>query len=301
MKMRRYQNAADLYRAQKALMRWIQQAGPCNYLHKGDIGHGLFNGCYGYDPARMFRYWLDAADELVAFAIFYPHKQFFDLQIAPALHQTDRHIELFDFCESETLKLAEELGKPLKQIDVDVDDCDAAQGAFITARGYQRATHSFTLTRHDLQALPSAALPSGFHFHQATAADAAQLADVHNHSFTNKWDAESYGAVFRAPHLEYEVVVVAPDGRFAAFTNLWVDEVNRSLLFEPVGTHSDFRRRGLGKALMSHALRRMQAERGIECAYVIHEPPAKNPASSALYASVGFKPLYDIYQYKKTL
>ena len=94
---------------------------------------------------------------------------------------------------------------------------------------------------------------------------------------------------------------MAPDGRFAAFVNLWIDQVNRSLLFEPVGTHSDFRRQGLGKALMVYAMRRMQAEQGIESAYVGHEPSDKNPASGALYASVGFKPLYEVYDYKKPI
>ena len=96
-------------------------------------------------------------------------------------------------------------------------------------------------------------------------------------------------------------MVVAPDGRFAAFVNLWVDRVNRSLLFEPVGTHSDFRRLGLAKALMVYAMRRMQAEQGVECAYVGHEPADKNPASGALYAAVGFQPLFEIYDYKKPI
>ena len=124
---------------------------------------------------------------------------------------------------------------------------------------------------------------------------------MHNHSFSAKWNAEKYLKVFRAPHMEYELVVAAPDGRFAAFTNVWVDEVNRSLLFEPVGTHSDFRRRGIGKALMVHALTRMRAERGIEHAYVCHEPPSKNPAAGALYASVGFAPLHEIHECSKPL
>ena len=92
---------------------------------------------------------------------------------------------------------------------------------------------------------------------------------------------------------------MAPDGRCAAFTNTWIDTVNRSLLFEPVGAHSDFRRMGIAKALMAYALRRMQAEAAITCAYVCHEPPTKNPASTALYASVGFKRLYDFYDYAK--
>ena len=187
----------------------------------------------------------------------------------------------------------------MKQIASDVFDCDPAYVAFAEERGYRYAKHGFSLTRHDLNCFPAAELPAGFRFHQATADDAARLADVHNHSFTNKWNAESYGKVFRSPHLEYEIVVEAPDGRFAAFTNVWIDDLNRSLLFEPVGTHSNFRRRGVAKALMVHVLRRMQAERGIKCAYVCHAPASENPAAASLYASVGFEKLHDIYEYAK--
>lgn len=214
---------------------------------------------------------------------------------------SDDHVAIFESCERETLRLGEKYGKAINAIEVEGCDCDPLHTAFIEARGYRRDSHSLSLTRHDLGDLPEANLPAGFRFHLATAADAEQMADVHNHSFTNKWNAESYSEVFRSPHMEYELVVVAPDGRFAAFINLWIDAVNRSLLFEPVGTHSDFRRRGMAKALMIHALRRMCAEKCIECAYVCHEPPEKNPASSALYASVGFKRLYDVYQYSRRL
>ena len=56
MKVCRYQGPEDLYRAQVALMAWMRERGPCNYLHKGDIGHRLFNGCYAYDPADMMRF-----------------------------------------------------------------------------------------------------------------------------------------------------------------------------------------------------------------------------------------------------
>ena len=155
------------------------------------------------------------------------------------------------------------------------------------------------MTRHELRSFPVAELPPGFRFRQATADDAERLADVHNHSFTSKWNAESYAKVFRAPHLEYEFVVEAPDGRFAAFTNVWIDALNRSLLFEPVGAHADFRRRGIGKALMVRVLRRMQAEHGIKCAYVCHAPASQNLAAAALYASVGFEKLHDIHEYAK--
>ena len=300
MQARRYQGPEDLYRAQAALMAWVRQAGHCNYLHKGDVGHRLFNSCFKYNPADVMRYWLDDSGEVCAFAVLDLPWDAFDLQVSPALRLSDHHIEIFEYCEGETLRLAERNGKRLEKIVVEVDDCDPAYIAFVEARGYSLLEPSFALTRHDLKNLPDAPLPRGFRFHQAAAGDAAQLADVHNHSFSNKWNAESYAKVFRSPHLEYEFVVAAPDGRFAAFTNVWVDDVNRSLLFEPVGTHSDFRRRGLGKALMAHVLMRMRAERGIKRAYVCHAPPSTNPAAAALYASVGFEKLHEIHDYSKS-
>ena len=293
-----YRSEDDFFRAQASLMRWTQRIGQCNYLHKGDIGHRLFNDCFGYDKSDMLRLWTDETGEVGAFAILVPHRNTFDLQVAPDLLFGDDHISIFEYCERETRRLGDKYNKEVTELEVEVLDRDPAHAAFVEARGYVRDKHLLTMTRHDLAQLSEAELPAGFRFYQATAEDGEQLADVHNHSFTNKWNAESYAEVFRSPHLEYELAVVAPDRRFAAFTNLWIDEVNRSLLFEPVGTHSDFRRRGIAKALMIHALRRMQTEHDIKCAYVCHEPPAENPASTALYASVGFAKLCDFYHIK---
>lgn len=296
-----YRKASDLLCAQSALMNWVCQTSQRGYLHKGDIGHRLFNGCYGYDKADVFRYWLDDAGKIAAFALLYPHWDSFDLQVAPGLCRSARHAYLIRYCEDETLRLGQKYGKTIKEWVVEVPECDSGHEDFLAACGYSRSKHWFTFTRHQLDHYADAALPEGFHFHDASAADAVALADVHNHSFSNKWNADSYGEVFRSPHLEYEIVVVAPDGRFAAFTNVWVDKVNRSLLFEPVGTHADFRRRGLGMALMTYVMKRMKADHGLACAYVCHEPADKNPASGALYAKAGFQKLHKIYEYVKPL
>ena len=301
MRLKRYSGPDDLYRAQDALMQWTREAGDCNYLHKGDVGHQLFNTCYGYDKDEVFRYWLDDAGEVIAFALLAPHWEFFNLQVAPGLRGSAEHVALFEFCERETLRLARLFNTGLKDLYVDAFDCDPAYIAFVEARGFGRDKHGITLTRHGLEELPRAELPPGFRFHEVTAADMEPLIDLHNHTFADKWSAASYTKVFNAPHMEYEWVVVAPDGRYAAFVNLWIDSVNRTLLFEPVGTHSGFRRLGLAKALMVYALRRMRAEQGIERAYVGHEPADKNPASGALYAAVGFQPLFEIHDYRKPI
>jgi ribosomal protein S18 acetylase RimI-like enzyme len=95
-----------------------------------------------------------------------------------------------------------------------------------------------------------------------------------------------------------DMMVVTPDGRCASFCIFWPDAVNKVALFEPVGTHPDFQRRGLGKALLSECLRRLQAE-GMEHAIV--GTNSGNLAAERLYESVGFKLTNRILLYTKSL
>jgi ribosomal protein S18 acetylase RimI-like enzyme len=83
---------------------------------------------------------------------------------------------------------------------------------------------------------------------------------------------------------EFDLVVVAPDESFAAFCIVWFDEVNRLGVFEPVGTHSAHRRRGLGTAILTEGMRRLHAL-GATTAFVASLATAE-PANR-LYDSVG--------------
>ena len=58
---------------------------------------------------------------------------------------------------------------------------------------------------------------------------------------------------------DLDLVAVAPSGEHAAFSTAWFDDVTRSVVFEPVGTHPNHRQRGLGKAVMAEGLRRAHA------------------------------------------
>jgi ribosomal protein S18 acetylase RimI-like enzyme len=123
---------------------------------------------------------------------------------------------------------------------------------------------------------------------------------VHDSAFTPKWAGGAYLPVVRTPGyaIERELVVVAPDGRFTAFLVYWLDPLSRSGLFEPVGCHSDFRRRGLTTALLYEGMRRMVAQ-GMRTAIVNHH--TDNLAAAALYRSVGFQTVYAITDYRKLM
>ncbi len=94
-----------------------------------------------------------------------------------------------------------------------------------------------------------------------------------------------YRNVQRAPlyRRDLDLVAVAPNGDFAAFCTLWFDDVTRTAAFEPVGTHPDHQRKGLGKALMAEGLRRVRDLGATLCTVGSYSERA-----GALYASLGF-------------
>ncbi|MFZ5821183.1 MAG: GNAT family N-acetyltransferase [Chloroflexota bacterium] len=97
------------------------------------------------------------------------------------------------------------------------------------------------------------------------------------------WDW--YANVQRAPlyRRDLDLVGVAANGEFAAFCTLWFDDATRTAAFEPVGTHPEHQRKGLGKALMAEGLRRVRDLGATLCTVGSY-----SEAAGALYASLGF-------------
>jgi GNAT superfamily N-acetyltransferase len=85
-------------------------------------------------------------------------------------------------------------------------------------------------------------------------------------------------------------LVEAPDAAMAASTILWLDEANQTAEFEPVGTHPDYRRRGPGRAMLLHGLRRARAAGATHATVACLGAPG-HPRARGLFYSVGFREL----------
>ncbi|MCK9253470.1 MAG: GNAT family N-acetyltransferase [Clostridiales bacterium] len=86
------------------------------------------------------------------------------------------------------------------------------------------------------------------------------------------------------PHvdLSLKIAVVAPNGDYAAYCGMWLDAASPDALVEPVATDPEYRRLGLGRAVVLEGVRRCGL-RGAKRALVGSNQP--------FYYKIGFVPL----------
>ncbi|HVQ22537.1 MAG TPA: GNAT family N-acetyltransferase, partial [Candidatus Saccharimonadia bacterium] len=114
----------------------------------------------------------------------------------------------------------------------------------------------------------------------------AARVEIHRAAFApSQMTVEKYARRMSLPHYRFEddLVVEAPDGSLAAFAMAWWDPAAEVGEFEPVGTHPEHQRRGLGRALLSHGLTRY---RDLGARIVQIYSMSDNEASEGLYQAV---------------
>jgi ribosomal protein S18 acetylase RimI-like enzyme len=94
--------------------------------------------------------------------------------------------------------------------------------------------------------------------------------------------ASAYREMQRAPDYrpDLDLFIVAPDGEYASFCTIWIDEKNGYGNFEPVGTHAEYQGMGLGRALLMEGFRRM-AGYGVTRSFM--------DSGNEFYRKIGFK------------
>lgn len=149
------------------------------------------------------------------------------------------------------------------------------------------------LNERDLTEVEQPVLPAGFRFRTADEAGAQAAVQAHVDAWNpSSYTAQSYEDVRQtaAYRGDLHVLVEAPDGTMASSTIMWLDEANKTVEFEPVGTHPDYRRLGLARAMMLHGMRLAQAA-GAGHATVACVGAPGQPEARGLYQGLGFREL----------
>jgi GNAT superfamily N-acetyltransferase len=299
MKRRCYQGDSDVALLQTFNARAIAQSAGCGYVHPGDIPHRLFSGNKLYDPAEVLTIWEDE-DGVTAWVLVGPRHKSYDAQVRPDLRGTRFERQVLEYAEKRTIDLMCRHGIEGDRIYSDAYRCDTTRVELLTELGWESdGEPPWVVNRAPLVDLAEPVLPDGYVIRAVRGLyEASAVAEVHAASFGSTWTPELYRKLMQSPGYaaEREFIVETADGTFAAFTVTWPDQVNRTGLFEPVGTHPDHRRRGLGKALLLFAMRKMAAA-GMKYATVVNE--GKNKAARQLYRACGFKPWHLIDDFTK--
>jgi ribosomal protein S18 acetylase RimI-like enzyme len=299
MKKRKYTGAADLKLLQDFNAAAIAVTNHCGYLHPGDIPHHIYNGNHKYDLAEIMTIWEDDQG-VAAWLLVAPGFKSYDAQVRPDLRGDDLEREVLSLADARVVELMRQYEITSDCIYADAFQGDSARAQLLSELGWERDDDPpYVLNHMTIGTIEVPTLPTGYTFRSAKGIeDAAALAAIHNASFGVSWTPGVYRQVMESPGYapERELVIQVQDGTFAAFTVIWYDHLNHTGLFEPVGTHMDHRRLGLGRAIMQYGLQKMVAA-GMDTATVAHF--GDNDAARGLYQACGFKPWHLLDSYTK--
>jgi len=220
-------------------------------------------------------------------------------QIHPAYHQVELVSEMLDTAE---VKLSNQRADGKRELIVWVNAADDLMKNLFAERGYARSKYSAEHMRYRFistmlnaalsQPTPASGPPSGYIVRalgdesELPARSWLSWKAFHPDEPDEKYQGwEWYKNIQRVPiyRRDLDIVAVADDGELAAFCTVWFDDITRTAVFEPVGTHPNHQKRGLGKAVMSEGLRRAQLL-GATLATV----SSYSTGAHALYESMGF-------------
>ena len=213
------------------------------------------------------------------------------LCVHPALRTAALEEEMLDVAEE---RLFEPRDGGTHRLCVWCPDCDTQRQDILARRGYQKGQLPEHQWRRNLEApIPDVPVAPGYTIRPL--GDGLELLErcyasglgFHEGDIKiavdNRNDPTWYRNIQTAPlyRRDLDLVAVAPDGAIASFCTIWFDDVTRSAYFEPVATVPDHQRRGLGKAVMTEGLRRLQ-RMGCTLALV----GGYSPEANGLYRSV---------------
>ncbi len=249
--------------------------------------HGIENMGHGHLEEDVFIW--QAADGRIAAVLHREGPGEVYLQVHPSGRTSKLEEEMIAVAE-ERLAIS---GRNGRQLRVWANEHDQARQDILVRRGYVKSDWPEYQRRRPMsKPIPDAPVAAGYTVRalggveELPARSWVSWKAFHPDEPDDRYEGwEWYHNIQRAPlyRRDLDIVAVAPDGELASFCTVWFDDATRTGAFEPVGTARAHQRRGLGKAVMCEALRRLKRV-GTTLAFVgSYDTPAH-----ALYASVGF-------------
>ena len=207
---------------------------------------------------------------------------------ADSAHLADL-VELLEWVESR----ARETHEPEIFVSIAEDD-DALRGVALSRHYQPSERYGYELV-YELAAEPPSArlLSAGFDVISLTPALTDAYIELHRAAWSrpnapSTYDRRQHDLVTAMPDFRYDLVpIVATSlGTLGAYCMSWWDPRSSAVEIEPLGTHPDFRRKGLATAIVHEVLRRSWA---LGAKYVLVWGTSGNPEAKALYLSAGLR------------
>ena len=191
-----------------------------------------------------------------------------------------------------------------REVEIYVYEYDALRQQLLAARGFEKMNYGGMCRHIRLGCQPIAApeVAAGYTLRTTQPDDmhdCQRIADLLNAAFHRDFhNAQEFSHFAQhAPsfHPDLDLVMVAPDGSFAAYVGVPYDATNRRGIFEPVCTHPNHQRKGLARALMLEGFHRLRALGAVDATVDTGDAVAAN----AFYTAMGFTEAYRGFAWRK--
>jgi len=295
VRARDYAGPEDLRLVQRLASECWRLEGPLVYMTVGDVAWQMYQHVDKLNEFRI-RLWLDEDGEPLAWGwLWLPNT------LVQLTHPSERErlVEaVLDWFEEEAAP-----GEGEGWTSVRALEADRATVAAVERRGFVCAPDgALNHTQRPLSMpIPAPELPDGYQVRTVAGdEDVERRVEVHRAAFApSRVVPESYRRLMQEPayRSDLDFVIEAPDGSFAAFCLCWLDAENLVGEFEPVGTHPEHQRLGLGRAVCLAGLRGLRAA-GADTAVVFSNPGS---AGERLYAALGFETISRHLEFRKLM
>ena len=301
MRYRKFAGEADM-QAMMALAR-VSRA---DNLHVVDLPYRLSS--WALDDVLNVSLWVDAEDHLLAWAVMQAPFWTVDYVCHPQASR-DMHEQVLTWAGNRArLLLGTPGGHPMWFVMCFADQVerihDLLKDGFACQADVGEDSWSKVLLRRPAaEPVPEGALPRGFTIRPlAGEREVEAYVQLHRAAFESRnMTVEWRMRTLHRP--EYvaalDLVAVAPDGYLGAFCIAWLDRADGRAYahIEPLGVRANLQERGLGRAILNEALRRLH-DHGVHEVYV--ETDKQRNAALALYQSAGFRVIRDVCVYRKS-